>query len=343
MDTYFGEVNVEDRIARMYRQMFEDLEKLSQKWLPDFQEETSKWIQDLLRDAFDPAGMMEFLRGMGMDMGQFSQMFGRMAQAGTMPQGFDPYQVLGLDKSATDEEVEQAQESTEEETTEEATTDEATEEEVEVMQYSIDSKMEDLLDPRLKGQICWPDPIQDTNIQLITLALARGGDQHNLEPGWQFLKELAKSGNIGRVAKTEVEFINSMTIGETSVAIWNQGPWHKVSQNAPVKFLTKIPGEKAFKALLYQECWVLLKSSKHKKAAKEYLNFFISPENNEAYNLAIGEAPANSKAKAGNSVEHLSFTKEQFDQYAMVPDYDYCAKHIDGWVKRFETEIIPLL
>ena len=105
MDTYFGEVNVEDRIARMYRQMFEDLEKLSQKWLPDFQEETSKWIQDLLRDAFDPAGMMEFLRGMGMDMGQFSQMFGRMAQAGTMPQGFDPYRVLGLDKEASDEEI----------------------------------------------------------------------------------------------------------------------------------------------------------------------------------------------------------------------------------------------
>jgi putative spermidine/putrescine transport system substrate-binding protein len=204
-------------------------------------------------------------------------------------------------------------------------------------------KMEDLLDPRLKGQICWPDPIQDTNIQLITLALARGGDMHNLEPGWQFLKELAKSGNIGRVAKTEVEFINSMTSGETSVAIWNQGPWHKVSQNAPVKFLTKMPGEKAFKALLYQEGWVVLKSSKHKKAAKEYLNFFINPENNEAYNLAIGEAPANSKAKAGKSIEHLSFTKKQFDQYAMVPDYDYCAKNIDGWVKRFETEIIPLL
>ncbi|MES0340836.1 MAG: spondin domain-containing protein [Candidatus Humimicrobiaceae bacterium] len=49
-----------------------------------------------------------------------------------------------------DEVVEQAQESTEEETAEEATTEEApeeaTDEEVEVMQYSIDSKMEDLLD-----------------------------------------------------------------------------------------------------------------------------------------------------------------------------------------------------
>lgn len=98
----------EDRIARMYRQMFEDLEKLPRKWMTDFQEETGKWIEDLLKDAFDPAKMMEFVRGMGIDMSQFSQMFGRMAQTGTMPQGFDPYTVFHLDKSASDEEVRQA-------------------------------------------------------------------------------------------------------------------------------------------------------------------------------------------------------------------------------------------
>jgi len=97
----------EDRLARMYRQMFEDLEKLRQRWLTDFQEETSNWTQDLLKDTLDPTKMMQFLRGVGIDMGQFSQMFGGMAGSGTM-QGFDPYRVLGLDKSATDEEVKQA-------------------------------------------------------------------------------------------------------------------------------------------------------------------------------------------------------------------------------------------
>jgi len=65
--------------------MFEDLGKLPQKWMIDFQQETGKWIQDLLRDSFDPAGMMGFLKGMGI--------------------GFDPYRVLGLDKSASDDEV----------------------------------------------------------------------------------------------------------------------------------------------------------------------------------------------------------------------------------------------
>ena len=95
-------------MSRMYREMVQDLEKLSGKWMRDFQEEMSKWTQDLLKDAFDPAKMMRFIRGMGIDMNQFGQIFGRMAQTGTMPQGFDPYAVFHLDKSATDEEVKQA-------------------------------------------------------------------------------------------------------------------------------------------------------------------------------------------------------------------------------------------
>ena len=48
-----------------------------------------------------------------------------------------------------------------------------------------------------------------------------------MEPGWELLKKLAKSGNIGRVAATETDFLNSMTTGETTVAFWNM-----VMQNA---------------------------------------------------------------------------------------------------------------
>ena len=96
---------MENPALRMYRQMVQDLEKLSGKWMTDFQEEMSKWTQDLLKDAFDPAKMLRLIRGMGIDMSQFGQMFGRMAQTGTMPQGFDPYVILHLDKSASDEEI----------------------------------------------------------------------------------------------------------------------------------------------------------------------------------------------------------------------------------------------
>src|SRR5579872_2435158 len=45
-------------------------------------------------------------------------------------------------------------------------------------------KIGDLYDPRLKSQILWPSPILNTCSQIIELALAHGGDEHNMEPGW---------------------------------------------------------------------------------------------------------------------------------------------------------------
>jgi len=75
-----------------------ELQALPQRWFDAFQEEMGKWTQDLLKDAFNPAKMMEFLRSMGLDPSRLAGMVGQQP-------GFDPYQVLGLDKSATDEEV----------------------------------------------------------------------------------------------------------------------------------------------------------------------------------------------------------------------------------------------
>jgi putative spermidine/putrescine transport system substrate-binding protein len=91
--------------------------------------------------------------------------------------------------------------------------------------------LDDLLDPRLKGQICWNDPISGSGVWLLPLALHGGGDDHNLEPGWEFTKKLAQSGNIGRVAQSEADFINSISTKETSVAFWDAGGWMGVAKN----------------------------------------------------------------------------------------------------------------
>jgi len=204
-------------------------------------------------------------------------------------------------------------------------------------------RIEQLLDPKLKRQICWPGPNINSNLQLLSLALAHGGNEQNMEPGWEMLKQLAKSGNIGRVAHTETEFINSMTTGETSVAFWNMSPWKNVSKNFQVKVLTRVDGDKGLKTFLYQDGWVVLKSSEQKQAAKEYLNFFVSPENNQSFNEMLGQAPTNSKAKATGFAENIAFTKDELQKYAYLPDFDALAVQLDASVKRFETEVVPLL
>ena len=77
----------EDRITRMQQRMLDMV-----------MEELQGFMNDLLRDAFDPRKLMAFIRSMGIDISQLPGMVSQQP-------GFDPYQILGLDKSASDEEV----------------------------------------------------------------------------------------------------------------------------------------------------------------------------------------------------------------------------------------------
>jgi len=56
------------------------------------------WMDDLLRDAFNPESFLHYVVGMGIDLSQIPNLVGRR-------DGFNPYRVLGLEKTATDEEV----------------------------------------------------------------------------------------------------------------------------------------------------------------------------------------------------------------------------------------------
>lgn len=203
------------------------------------------------------------------------------------------------------------------------------------------TKLDDLLDPRLKGQICWPSPIMNTSLQTVALALHNGGDEFNIDPGWKMLEEIAKSGNIGRVYVTTTDTINSLSTGETSVTFTDQGTASAIANNVPVEFLTKV--HESLKFFPFTEGWVVLKSSKNKKAAFEYANYTMTPANCELFNAEIGEAPTNSKSEPSPSVSHLSMSDAELEKYAYMADYEHVSKQVDAWVKRFESEIVPLL
>jgi putative spermidine/putrescine transport system substrate-binding protein len=204
-------------------------------------------------------------------------------------------------------------------------------------------RIEQLLDPKLKGQICWPGPMINGNTQLLSLALANGGDEKNLEPGWEFLTKLAKSGNIARVANTETDFINAMTTGETSVGFWNIAPWAKISANFPTTVLTRAEKDRGLKAYIYQDGWVVLKSSKNKKAAFDFINFCLSPENNQAFNLKTGQVPTNNKSKVGGFGQVISFHNDEIEKFAYFPNYEVLSNQLSDIGKRFEAQIVPLL
>jgi putative spermidine/putrescine transport system substrate-binding protein len=205
--------------------------------------------------------------------------------------------------------------------------------------------MEDLLDPRLKGKVIVRDATQGMNNNTVMYAKAFGGDERNMEPGWDFLKKLAKSGNIARVGKSEVEFINTMTTGEAAVGFWNIGGWGKVAENFPVEFLIKDKAEApGFQAGTFTEGYMIPKNSPKTKEAKDFLNFCINPENNTIYNSHTNMIPTNVKSEATGMAKKLMFkTAEDRKKFTHAFDYEYLSPRKDEMIKRFEQEIVPLL
>ncbi len=57
-----------------------------------------RWMDELLRDAFDPESFLRYVASLGIDLSQVPKLLGQRDD-------LDPYRVLGLEKTATDEEV----------------------------------------------------------------------------------------------------------------------------------------------------------------------------------------------------------------------------------------------
>lgn len=74
------------------------LTRISYRWLEVLQEEIGRWMSNLLKDAFNPGSFIDFVRRMGLDVSQLSSFIGQQPD-------FDPYRILGLDTSASEEEI----------------------------------------------------------------------------------------------------------------------------------------------------------------------------------------------------------------------------------------------
>lgn len=204
------------------------------------------------------------------------------------------------------------------------------------------AKLDDLLDPRLKGKICFPAPLLNSNLQMVSLALHKGGDERNMEPAWDFLKKLARSGNIGRVANADTDVTTAMSSGETCVSFMTGTGASVLGRSFKVRPLTKMARETGFLAFLYHEGWCVLKGG-NADAAFKFANFAISPENNAEFNQNNGGVPVNVKAQVSDDRKPMMFNDDEMERHVYFPDWSYLSKQADAWLKRWEQEIAPLL
>jgi putative spermidine/putrescine transport system substrate-binding protein len=204
------------------------------------------------------------------------------------------------------------------------------------------ASLKDLLDPSLKGLIMLNAPVSYSALQIVSMALEFGGSEKNLEPGFDFLKELARSGNVGRVGGGDIGHINSTTTGEIAIGFGASTNWQGIQKSSAVTLLNRVPTSKGLRGFHYTEGWSILRGPKA-ALAKEYANFCLSPANDEYYAGAIGAGPTNAKAKPIPELSRYFYQPDEIERFAYFPDFPLINSQMQGIVKRFETEIVPLI
>lgn len=199
--------------------------------------------------------------------------------------------------------------------------------------------LEDFLKPEFTGKICVPYPINLTGLFIVSCAIQRGGNERDVEPGWDFIKELAAKGKIGEICSSNSEFINAMATGQYAAGFWNNGGWFATAKNFPVKIKNRMPDNKGF---LYNEGFCVLKGAPE-KAAFELANFFAEPKMNELYNMNLGSGPTQPSAKSNPMLDGWYYAPDELAKYAYFADYAYLGTVMNEWNTRWEKEIVPLV
>ena len=75
-----------------------ELGKLGKSWMGDLEGEITRQLGNLATDLFNPEKIMEFMKRSGVD---FTGISGGLRDKSSI----DPYRILGLDRSASDEEI----------------------------------------------------------------------------------------------------------------------------------------------------------------------------------------------------------------------------------------------
>ncbi len=203
---------------------------------------------------------------------------------------------------------------------------------------------EELLDPRLKDKIMIPYPGMGVGGIIVDVAWQFGGTDEDPEEGFIHLKELAETGNIGGLWTTEADAMRMFSTGETPVAYILNG-FHMTGMAAEGVDIEWVPylEDTPYKFFTSSADFVGVVDGPRKDIAMEFVNFFLSTENNQYYAEKVGSPPSNMNSEIPETVKPYFPSPEDVQQYGRTPDAQARAAHIDEWTTRWDTEIAPLI
>lgn len=192
------------------------------------------------------------------------------------------------------------------------------------------TKWEDLADPRLKGKLGVPTAQFAGGRWLIMAALANGGSENNIEPGFAFLKRIKP--NVLSFYSTDGESVKVIQSGEVAVAGFGiLSDFAKLlGPGSPYRFV--IPDGSP---VLTSVVSVGMANPRNAALSLKFLEHIAQPEAQAAYCAVINCTPVNPKASPPDAIKDFRPAPERI--YAA--DFSTINKKLPEWDEWYKKEI----
>ena len=188
----------------------------------------------------------------------------------------------------------------------------------------------DMFDPRLKGKLAVPHATGYTGKFIVLLAWLGGGGEKNIDPGFALANRLKP--NIAVISRSDPESIKLLTSGEVAAAMMMPvGNYLQIRKSGP-QFVFVAP--EPYVPANFNN-FAVMKNSPNNADAIRFVDFAIGKAAQEDFARRVDVLPANSEAKAPDSLAAFAPPREKM----RFPDDDTITKNLPAWADRWNREI----
>lgn len=193
---------------------------------------------------------------------------------------------------------------------------------------------QDLWDPRLKGHVIIGDLPHPYGMSfLVMTARLHGGDENNIDPGFEQIEKLRPS--IAAFYKNSGVANQLFQQGVAWVAPWYHGrAKYGADRGIPLEYVIPEEGAPPYLSIIG-----VVKGTKKKDIAEKFIDLSLAPAPQAAWAQIIGAGPANKSVKLEPEVAaRVPYGEDQISKLVML-DWKAMLKNKDAWVERWRTEI----
>jgi putative spermidine/putrescine transport system substrate-binding protein len=198
----------------------------------------------------------------------------------------------------------------------------------------------DLWNPQYKGRIAVADMVANYGLAFFAyMNRANGGTESNAAPGWARVRDLVASQQ-PLIYQTDDQAVTAVTQeGAVLVVMPNSRAIQLAKQGLPIGFV--FPKEGGFGWGNYGGIPV---GATHQRLAEEFINFWLSPEVQTNWAMAIGYSPTNLKSRIPSNYAYNRYLLSPND-YSKIQalDWAWINKNRAAWIEKWQQDVLPLV